>query len=259
LSNVTPIIEFPLKLFVYGTLKKSYALHDYMKGCTFVKNATAFGILLHLGGFPGFLPETTGMSVSGELWEVPDMETLAQLDKVEGHPHHFTRQKVMIAGSETVWTYVYSHYYGIMKSGLKTKFDLINNGHWSGASTMKTEFLGFYVDAPPPKADYPAVAHFKFTGNFAGLIDCQTGMIYKGNWKADGKPHLTYNLTTKEWEVVPEDGRTINGETVNSSLTVKALPAPVVVVKKDDHVPYIDPCDPGEVDAPLRPFVEVKK
>src|SRR6185369_16266286 len=86
-----PELTFPLKVFVYGTLKKGFGNHGVLGKSKFIKKSTMFGVLLNLGGYPGFLPKQTGMGVHGEVYEVPDLETLNALDLLEGHPYHYVR------------------------------------------------------------------------------------------------------------------------------------------------------------------------
>ena len=77
-------------VFVYGTLKTGKVRHPHMKGATFLREArTAAKYALYQSpgvNYPCLVEDDTqGVSVEGELWEVPD-ECLARLDVVEGVP-----------------------------------------------------------------------------------------------------------------------------------------------------------------------------
>lgn len=234
---------FPLKLFVYGTLKKGHRLHGYLKDCKYIRTGHAYGMLLHLGNFPGFLHDNTGMPVYGEVWEVPNKAELDTLDTIEGHPNHYVRKKIRLAGGEEVWTYVYEMYHVVTSTNLSTEFYLIPSGAWVGPTTNKVRFMGYFLKAPPPKTTFAAVAHYRVPGEFSGLIDCITGLILREGWKAEGKPHLVYDHATNTW--------------TNKSLQrTPIIYVPPEVKKVDDWVPYIDPADPGEENAPAKPSTE---
>ena len=199
LDTVNPIVEFPLTLFVYGTLKRGMGNQHYLQRCTFQRQASAFGILLHLGGYPGFIPETTGMSISGELWTIPDEKALERLDALEGHPNYYTRQRISIAGGSECWTYVFTSYHTQRANKVRPIWHHIPSGSWVGADTGKMEFLGFFEEEWPKKTPHLASAHVRIKGKFAGLIDTNTGMILRDNFRADGKPHFTFDQATGLW------------------------------------------------------------
>lgn len=72
-------------IFVYGTLKRGYSNHGYLRGQKFIGMAmTQPRYRLHdLGGYPGMvLDESGGVSIHGEVWEV-DAPCLARLDELE--------------------------------------------------------------------------------------------------------------------------------------------------------------------------------
>lgn len=82
-------------LFTYGTLKKHHYRHDVLAGMVFLgvaqtlakygfKDLADFPALLE----PGLVPDE--VVVQGELYVVTP-EVLAELDRIEGHPHHYER------------------------------------------------------------------------------------------------------------------------------------------------------------------------
>lgn len=74
-----------MRLFVYGTLKRNGTNHHCLAGQRFVSEAATRPLfrLYDLGGYPGMVADVqTGVSVSGEVWEV-DGACLKQLDLLE--------------------------------------------------------------------------------------------------------------------------------------------------------------------------------
>ena len=97
------------KVFVYGTLlagepnsrllARAQRLGDACTGEGFA--------LFDLGAFPGMVRAREG-TVVGEVYEV-DRETLAALDRLEGHPDFYRRTAITLApprDAEPVWTYL---------------------------------------------------------------------------------------------------------------------------------------------------------
>ena len=84
------LAEFHLRdqqslIFVYGSLKRGYALHHLLEGQTFLGAATTFPLyrVFDLGSYPGLVDWPEGFEVQGELYEV-DAECLKRLDEAEG-------------------------------------------------------------------------------------------------------------------------------------------------------------------------------
>ncbi|MGE0765981.1 MAG: gamma-glutamylcyclotransferase [Hyphomicrobiaceae bacterium] len=104
------------RIFVYGTLKRGFPNHHYMRGATYVGDArTVDAYPLVVGGVwftPYLIPEKgDGHRVKGEVWDVPD-HMMPALDKLESvHlPNGYRRQiiaAVLDGASEAVdaWTY----------------------------------------------------------------------------------------------------------------------------------------------------------
>lgn len=97
------------RVFVYGTLMAGFGnnrLLQYGKA-TFLGPATTLPqfTLISLGGFPGLLRggET---AVQGEVYEV-DIETLTNLDRLEGHPHWYRREPVALEDGREIEGYIY--------------------------------------------------------------------------------------------------------------------------------------------------------
>lgn len=71
-------------IFVYGTLKRGRSNHGYMQDQRFVGEAKTTPIyrLYDLGGYPGIVTASEGLSICGEIWEV-DAKGLVKLDILE--------------------------------------------------------------------------------------------------------------------------------------------------------------------------------
>ena len=83
------------KVFVYGTLKKSFYNHELLKNMPYLGRAHtipgAFG-MYSAGSFPVLGPSIQKASVEGELYAV-DVFCLMALDRLEGNGMMYNRQK----------------------------------------------------------------------------------------------------------------------------------------------------------------------
>jgi gamma-glutamylcyclotransferase (GGCT)/AIG2-like uncharacterized protein YtfP len=73
-------------VFVYGSLKRGYALHKVLSGATYLGAATTLPLyrLYDCGDYPGMVHHAdNGVSIHGELYDV-DAACLQRLDEVEG-------------------------------------------------------------------------------------------------------------------------------------------------------------------------------
>ncbi len=72
-------------IFVYGSLKRGYALHGLLEKQRWMGDAESLscGRLFDLGAYPGLVASESGYRVKGELYGVT-AECLAALDEVEG-------------------------------------------------------------------------------------------------------------------------------------------------------------------------------
>lgn len=108
------------KVFVYGTLKEGCGNHGLLINSEQLSmDVNVTGRLYSLGGFPGIKPaqhdavrfRKAGSVVRGELYSVND-ETLASLDRLEGHPRMYRRIIVPIFFNDTIidkgWVYFYN-------------------------------------------------------------------------------------------------------------------------------------------------------
>lgn len=92
------------RVFVYGTLKKGFYNHQFLSAASlarFVGGATCAERLHMAVGGPNMIPfmqDPAGAKtclVRGEVYEV-DNPTLAELDRIEGVPHHYHRRETLV-------------------------------------------------------------------------------------------------------------------------------------------------------------------
>jgi len=100
--------EFPLRIFVYGTLRRGGFYHDrYLSRARFLGLArTALGfVLTDLGRYPGMI-RGGSEAVIGELYEV-DAESLSAIDELEDHPEEYQRGVISLADGGSATAYLF--------------------------------------------------------------------------------------------------------------------------------------------------------
>ena len=84
------------KIFVYGTLKKGFHNHGFLKSATYIGDAWTkkeYTLLTdHYNGLPYVIREPS-YPIQGELYEVDEF-TFMTIDNLEGHPHFYYRELV---------------------------------------------------------------------------------------------------------------------------------------------------------------------
>ncbi|WP_041440137.1 gamma-glutamylcyclotransferase [Thermovibrio ammonificans] len=98
-----------VKLFVYGSLKRGYWNNRLLRKCRYLgTGVTKEPFKLYSVGFPYAVPDSRGLPVKGEVYEV-DLKTLKDLDNLEGCPNHYKRKlvEVELASKQTVEAYIY--------------------------------------------------------------------------------------------------------------------------------------------------------
>jgi len=134
------------RVFVYGTLKKGFAIHDRIfAGCNIkITPAWTYDELYDLGYFPALLersgnPDLSGTDgnnkVYGELIEFDDIEILRKIDRLEGYRNKdnsfnfYERREIQVFTEKdefTAWAYYLSDETIAEVGGI-----LIKSGIWS--------------------------------------------------------------------------------------------------------------------------------
>lgn len=89
-------------VFVYGTLKDGFGNNRLLKSAEFIGRACTVlpYVMLDTGGFPVVFQDGGKHNVSGEVYEVDD-QTLAMLDRLEGHPSFYERRQIEVDVEDT--------------------------------------------------------------------------------------------------------------------------------------------------------------
>ena len=112
------------KLFVYGTLKRGFRLHSFLKKARYLGEATLSGFKMYdLGWYPAIVPGKG--CVQGELYEV-DWKTLLLIDEVEEEGEEYRREllEVELEDGRRLEAFVYV-YLGDVSERLEVK-----SGRW---------------------------------------------------------------------------------------------------------------------------------
>ena len=94
------------RVFVYGSLLRGEPNHPVIaRGVLVGAASTVPCYQLHdLGAFPGMIADGAH-AVAGEVYEV-DRATLAELDRLEGHPRFYRRTPIALADGTLAETYL---------------------------------------------------------------------------------------------------------------------------------------------------------
>ncbi len=98
----------PIAVFVYGTLMRGHGNHHWLAGSQFEGERCLPGVQLHdLGPFPMAIRATDARShsVFGELWWI-NAACLHNLDRLEGHPRLYQRQRLRLSNGQQAWVYL---------------------------------------------------------------------------------------------------------------------------------------------------------
>jgi len=100
------------KLFVYGTLKRGFCNHHYLRDARFLGEATTltpYPLVAPKKWYPYLIDAPgEGKRVRGELYEV-DAATLKRIDRLEEYPRYYTRKKIEVEDAQgrrhKAWAY----------------------------------------------------------------------------------------------------------------------------------------------------------
>lgn len=97
-------------VFVYGTLKRGFHNHVYLKGANYLgtgKTVEKYAMVVDRG-LPFVIKKQKISHIIGELYSV-NLHLLDNLDRLEGHPTWYRREEIKIASSENgitkAWMY----------------------------------------------------------------------------------------------------------------------------------------------------------
>jgi len=122
-------------VFVYGSLKRGQANHHHLAGSRFLGAAQLPGLALYdLGPFPmAIICDESSACLHGELYAV-SAEQLAELDRFEGAPRLYERQRHVLSDGRPVWVYV-------GRARQVRHSPAIADGHWRGARPSEAVLL----------------------------------------------------------------------------------------------------------------------
>ena len=95
-QNGGPEQEREHTLFVYGSLKRGFPNHYFLRDSYFVSLAkTVERYSLYVDVYPFVYPRDSVSPIHGEVYKVDD-NTLYRLDALEGHPHLSRREQIEV-------------------------------------------------------------------------------------------------------------------------------------------------------------------
>lgn len=100
-------LQQPQLVFVYGSLKRGQPNHHQLGGSPCCGDARLTGLALYdLGPFPmAIVSDDADAVLNGELYAVT-ADQLEALDRFEGAPRLYERQRHRLADGRAVWVYV---------------------------------------------------------------------------------------------------------------------------------------------------------
>ena len=101
--------DSPVKVAIYGTLKKGHVRHRAISHCTRHENQVLNGLkMYHLGGYPGVVEQLDDEDLKQlevEVYEASP-EDVQRLDRIEGIPSLFRR---VYSKEHDLYFYLYNH------------------------------------------------------------------------------------------------------------------------------------------------------
>jgi gamma-glutamylcyclotransferase (GGCT)/AIG2-like uncharacterized protein YtfP len=91
-------------VFVYGSLKRGYALHHLLRSAQYLGTACTQPLyrLFDLGSYPGLVEWPEGLPIHGELYAVTS-QNLQRLDEAEGVAEGlYARRPVLLQSAESI-------------------------------------------------------------------------------------------------------------------------------------------------------------
>ncbi len=143
-----------MKIFVYGSLMRDLLNHHILEegGAVllgdFESEEKLFMVGLRSGAYPYVIDEPVHPScqpttIKGEVYEV-SYDLVKRLDAFEGHPHHYTRQTLIVHHGDKfqpVIAYTYMVINEFMKDEIAAAFEerfmVVPDGDWKNLITAK--------------------------------------------------------------------------------------------------------------------------
>jgi gamma-glutamylcyclotransferase (GGCT)/AIG2-like uncharacterized protein YtfP len=124
------------RIFVYGTLRVGESNSHLLDGHELVARVRteASFELVSLGAFPAMIAGGA-TAVVGEVYDV-DPQTLAALDRLEGHPHFYRRTLIQLEDGDEVLAYLLSPEHA--RRARRDRRPRIPSGDWT-AGDQRTE------------------------------------------------------------------------------------------------------------------------
>ncbi len=83
-------------LFVYGTLKRGFGNHYFLRHCEFLgEGETVEKYAMYICGVPYVVSSEKVSTIKGELYRVGE-KVLKEIDRLEGHPWGYKREKIKV-------------------------------------------------------------------------------------------------------------------------------------------------------------------
>ena len=111
-------------IFVYGSLRRGMRMHQLLAKADYLglTCTTAQYTLYHSGSWPAAVTGG-GIAIRGELYEVSKNKML-EIDNYEGHPRLFRRTRIVLAGSQVAFMWIYV-------CNVDSLWEIIPTGDWT--------------------------------------------------------------------------------------------------------------------------------
>ena len=120
----------PQYMAVYGTLRKGYGNHVVMGNSTFInKGKTKNKYSMYARGIPYVSHNPQLDNIVVEVYQVNDQNRLNSIDRLEGHPNFYTREKttIILDNNEEIDAWLYFH---DISEDRQNNLELVNNGDY---------------------------------------------------------------------------------------------------------------------------------